>query len=74
MPDTEVFEIAFGDEVDGKDTELEGAGMIESPGARDEYLFQVDEGQKIIFQLISFEQTIKDVNWSISSPSLGTLY
>jgi len=74
VPDTEVFEIAFGDEVDGKDTELEGAGMIESPGARDEYLFQVDEGQKIIFQLISFEQTIKDVNWSISSPSLGTLY
>ena len=74
VPDTEVFQIAFGDEVNGNDTPLEGAGRIESPGARDEYVFQVETGQKIIFQLISFDQTIKDVNWSLVSPSLGALY
>lgn len=74
VPDPEVFQIALGDEIDGKSADFEGAGTIESPGARDEYQFQADAGQKIVFQLIAFERTLDDVNWSLSSPTLGTLY
>ncbi|MDA0751899.1 MAG: VWA domain-containing protein [Verrucomicrobia bacterium] len=74
VPDPQEFHIALGTEIDGKSTEFEGAGVIESPGARDEYLFQVEAGQQIVFRLIAFERTLDDVNWSLFSPTLGALY
>ena len=73
IPDPDIFQVQFGDEI-GPDTPKTGAGRIESPGASDAYHFEVEAGQRFIFRLLSYEPVLDYVNWSLQSPTLGTLY
>ncbi|MAH97371.1 MAG: hypothetical protein CMI66_14550 [Pedosphaera sp.] len=73
VPEPDVFQLQFGVSV-SPDSPAIGAGRIESPGASDKYQFEVQEGQRFIFRLLSFNSSLDSVNWRLQSPTLGTLY
>jgi hypothetical protein len=73
VPEPDVFPIQFGDSI-SPDSPEPGAGRIESPGASDKYQFEVEAGQRFIFRLLRFDPFLNTVNWSLQSPTLGTLY
>ncbi len=73
VPDPDIFQVQFGEMI-GPDQPWDGAGRIESPGASDRYQFEVESGQRFIFRLLRFDPSLDTVNWSLQSPTLGTLY
>lgn len=73
VPEPDVFQLQLGVIV-SPDSPATGAGRIESPGASDNYQFEVQAGQRFIFRLLSFNSSLDSVSWSLQSPTLGTLY
>ncbi len=64
VPPPDQFTINIGDTV-SQDAPGEGAGMIESPGAKDEYTFTATAGQTVYFQVVQPPQTGELIGWRV---------
>jgi len=71
VPPPEEFGIEFGEKITRDQPDV-GAGFIESPGARDVYIFEAEAGDDIYFQMNEAILTSGPINWSLSDEA-GTI-
>ncbi|MBX3059004.1 MAG: serine/threonine protein kinase [Anaerolineae bacterium] len=64
VPPTDQFTLNIGDTV-SRDTPGPGAGIIESPGAKDEYRFTATAGQDVYFQVVQAPQSGELIRWRV---------
>ncbi|HEU0296738.1 MAG TPA: serine/threonine-protein kinase [Anaerolineales bacterium] len=73
VPPPDAFEINL-DEPISRDAPDEGAGYIESPGARDEYTFTAESGQAVYFQVSEPPKTNDSIYWRVSDVAGNVIF
>jgi serine/threonine protein kinase len=73
VPPPDEFEISLDEQI-SKDELGEGAGYIESPGARDVYTFSAESGQDVYFQVNEPPQTSDSIYWRVKDEAGNVIF
>jgi len=73
VPPPNVFEISLDEQI-SRDSPGEGAGYIESPGAKDVYTFTVEAGQDAYFQMNKPAQTNDAIYWRVEDEAGNVIF
>ena len=73
VPPPDEFEISLDDQI-SRDSPGEGAGYIESPGARDMYTFTAEADQDVYFQLNEPPQTNDAIYWRVEDEAGNVVF
>jgi eukaryotic-like serine/threonine-protein kinase len=65
VPPSKQFSIKVGDKVRAG-TPAAGAGIIESPGTEDNYVFSAAQGQKVYFRILERSKGMDYINWRLA--------
>jgi hypothetical protein len=65
VPAPQQFKVKLGDAI-SEDMPAEGAGRIESPGARDVYLFEAKAGQRVYFRKFDVGRGMELLEWRLT--------
>jgi eukaryotic-like serine/threonine-protein kinase len=73
VPPPNEFEISLNDQI-SRGTPGEGAGYIESPGARDVYTFTAEAGQAVYFQVSEPPKTNDSIYWRVKDQAGNVIF
>ena len=73
VPPPDEFEISLDEQI-SRGTPDEGAGYIESPGARDVYTFPAESGQAVYFQVSEPPKTNDSIYWRVEDEAGNVIF